>query len=126
MKFPIEGIIKIKDNDTFQARIEDLKNLKNYQVDFNLFYNVILNLRNGCSVNSRPNEWNTFTLEEWCEFLNKHKIEIKPNQIDLIFNYLTYYHMGIITLETNNKFRANFNYHNSDENYVFEMIALNM
>lgn len=127
MKFPIDGIIRINENDKFQSRIEELKNLKTYEIDFNLFHNVIINLRNGCNANSSSNDWNTFTHDEWCEFLNQFGVVIKPIQIDLIFEYLMAYHMGILSyVDNNKKLRANFNYHTSDENFVFELIALNM
>ncbi|PZO27924.1 MAG: hypothetical protein DCF13_10440 [Flavobacteriaceae bacterium] len=127
MKLPIDSIIRINNIDIFHSRIEELQNLKNYEINFNLFYNIIINLRNGCNANSSPKDWNTFTHDEWCEFLKKFEVIIKPIQIDLIFQYLMVYHIGLLSYEDNNKkIRANFNYNPSEENYVFEMIALSI
>jgi len=115
--YPIQ--VSLTSVDELQERIEAIKEIHDSGVTLTDFEYVITNLRNGLDRNSERNE---FSIVGWVGFFETqfHPLMITEVQLQLIFDYLTSYVVGLIGISDVEYFTMNADQKRFDDAFFIE------
>ncbi|MEP0265106.1 hypothetical protein [Dokdonia sp.] len=123
IEYPVhyEGVIN--SDEQISSLIDNVKRIHNADITPELFYSIIIHMRDGLS---QPNQSNEFTIGGWVDFYanRSNPIIVTSDQLEVLFQYLQRFKINVIRFNGNEFCTVNFETRNFDTYFFIEMIIL--
>ncbi len=123
IKYPVHYDGVINSDEQISSLIDNVKRIHNAGITPELFYSIIIHMRDGLS---QPNQSNEFTIGGWVDFYANmfNPIIVTNNQIEILFEYLHIFKTNVINFNGVEYRTVNFETRNFDIHFFIEMIIL--